>query len=66
MTRIFQFGGNVLQVIGEGNRWMIVVNGVRLRGFHPSAAEAWTAGVEEAERLSRPGPAETPLEAVAP
>jgi hypothetical protein len=51
MTRMFQFGRHVIQVIGTEGRWMALVDGARLRGWHRSAADAWTSGVVEVDRL---------------
>ena len=35
-------------------RWYVAVNGTQLTVWHKTQADAWTAGVTEADRLDRP------------
>jgi hypothetical protein len=57
---IFQVGMHVLQVIGSDSRWVVAVDGVLHEGWLASEAQAWAAGVAEADRIERssPSPAE--------
>jgi hypothetical protein len=57
---MFQIGRHVLQVFGEGRRWVVAVDGVLLRGWHSSTSDAWSAGVAEVDRLQRSSLPETP------
>jgi hypothetical protein len=60
MKTIFQIGRHVLQVIGQDGRWVVAVDGVLHACWYASDAQAWAAGVAEADRLERssPSPAE--------
>jgi hypothetical protein len=60
MANMFQIGRHVLQVFGEGRRWVVAVDGVLLRGWHASTSDAWSAGVAEVDRLQRSAPPEVP------
>ena len=51
MKSIFQIGPHVLQVFGNQGRWVVAVDGVLLRGWHSTSADAWSAGVAEVDRL---------------
>ena len=53
MKNVFQVGRHMLSVFGSDGRWVVAVDGVLLRGWHASQAEAWSAGVAEAERIDR-------------
>jgi hypothetical protein len=67
MAKLFQIGRHVLQVFGGGRKWVVAVDGVLLRGWHSSTADAWAAGVAEVNRVQRSSPPKTsaPSEAAA-
>jgi hypothetical protein len=44
---------HVLEVAGHDGRWTISVDGVEMGGWSVSSADAWTAGVTEADRLDK-------------
>jgi hypothetical protein len=56
---IFQIGRHVLQVIGEDDRWVVAVDGVLRERWYSSEAQAWAAGVGEADSLERSSPSPT-------
>jgi len=60
MANMFQIGRHVLQVFGEGRRWVVAVDGVLLRGWHSSTSDAWSAGVAEVDRVQRSATPEMP------
>jgi hypothetical protein len=60
MRSTFQIGRHVLNVFGSDGRWVVAVDGVLVRGWHDSTAEAWTAGVTEVDRLDRLATPEPP------
>jgi hypothetical protein len=60
MKSIFQIGQHVLQVFGNQGRWVVAVDGVLLRGWHPTSADAWSAGVAEVDRFGMMSPAAEP------
>jgi hypothetical protein len=53
LTKMFQIGRHVLQVFGGGRKWVVAVDGVLLRGWHSSSADAWSAGVTVVDRVQR-------------
>jgi pheromone shutdown protein TraB len=57
-TCIFQVGRHVLHVVGLVGRWVVFVDGTMVDGWFTTTAEAWAAGVTEADRLDR-SPSET-------
>ena len=65
MKSIFQVGRQVLQVFGNQGRWVVAVDGVLLRGWHSTSADAWSAGVAEVDRLETMSPAAEPAQAMA-
>ena len=65
MKSIFQVGRHVLQVFGNQGRWVVAVDGVLLRGWHSTSADAWSAGVAEVDRLGTMSPAAEPAQAMA-
>jgi hypothetical protein len=65
MERIFQVGQHAIQVFGNKGRWVVAVDGVLLRGWHSSPADAWAAGVAEVERLGLSSPTAEPVQAMA-
>jgi hypothetical protein len=60
MKSIFQIGRHVLQVFGNQGRWVVAVDGVLLRGWHATSADAWSAGVAEVDRFGMMSPAAEP------
>jgi hypothetical protein len=54
ITAAFEVGRHVARVtrVMEG-RWTVEVDGVAVPGSHASQADAWEAGVREADRLDR-------------
>ncbi len=63
MASMFQIGRHVLQVFGGGRKWVVAVDGVLLRGWHSSSADAWSAGVAAVDLLQRSSPPEPPAAA---
>jgi hypothetical protein len=59
VKNVFQIGRHVLQVVGCDGRWVVAVDGVLLGAWHASEAQAWAAGVAEADRLERSSPSVT-------
>jgi hypothetical protein len=57
ITSTFEVGRHVARVtrVMEG-RWSVEVDGVPVPGTHRSQADAWEAGVREADRIDRPVP----------
>jgi hypothetical protein len=49
----FQVGKHLVRVGGRGGVWAASVNGVDLDHTYSTEAEAWEAGVREADRLDR-------------
>ena len=47
-------GAHVVETIGHSGRWGAIVDGTRLDASFSCSADAWTAGIAEAERLDRP------------
>jgi hypothetical protein len=60
----FEVGRHLIRLRCLEGRWTATVDGVTAADWHRSQAEAWAAGVHEADRLDReaaapaPGPAE--------
>jgi hypothetical protein len=50
----YTVGAHVVETVGQGGRWAAIVDGARLDASFPCSADAWTAGIAEAERLDRP------------
>jgi hypothetical protein len=50
----YAIGGHVVETVGQGGRWAAEVDGRRLDASFACSADAWTAGVTEAERLDHP------------
>jgi hypothetical protein len=49
-TFIYLVGPRVLQIVGTDGRWKVAVDGVQLERSFASKADAWSAGVAQAER----------------
>jgi len=49
----FRVGSHDVVVWMVENRWYVSVDGVQLPIWHKVQADAWTAGVAEADRLDR-------------
>ncbi len=49
----FLAGSHELRIGLEGQRWTVAVDGVRLERWFSTQAEAWVAGVAEADRLGQ-------------
>ena len=49
----YQVGEHVVQVSNSNGRWAVTVDDLALPKWFVSRAEAWTAGVQEADRLDR-------------
>jgi hypothetical protein len=57
ISAVFEVGRHVARVtrVMEG-RWTVEVDGVAVPGSHRSQADAWEAGVREADRADRLAP----------
>ena len=51
MRNAFLVGRHVVDVFQSENRWCAALDGVLLRGWHRTLADAWAAGVREADRV---------------
>ena len=49
----FRVGTHELRIWMQEGRWYVAVDGVQLPIWHKVQADAWTAGVTEADRLDR-------------
>ncbi len=49
----FRVGAHEVQVWMKDDRWYVSVDGVHLPIWHKVQADAWTAGVTEADRIDR-------------
>jgi hypothetical protein len=50
----FQVGSHLVRTLREQEgRWAVTVDGAALQGTHRTQADAWEAGVREADRLDR-------------
>jgi len=52
----FRVGSREVRLWMLEGRWYVSVDGVQLSIWHKTQADAWTAGVTEADRLDRPAP----------
>jgi hypothetical protein len=52
----FRVGSRELRIWMQDGRWYVAVDGVQLPIWHKVQADAWTAGVTEADRLDRGEP----------
>jgi hypothetical protein len=50
----FRAGAHEVRLWMLEGRWYVAVNGIQLTVWHKTQADAWTAGVTEADRLDRP------------
>ena len=50
----YTVGSHVVETVGQGGRWAAIVDGVRLDASFACSADAWAAGIAEAERTDRP------------
>ncbi len=50
---VFDVGTHAVRVWVENERWVVSVDGVRLDRWYETQADAWMAGVGEADRASR-------------
>ena len=50
----YTVGAHVVETLGHGGRWAAIVDGVRLDASFACSADAWAAGIAEAERADRP------------
>jgi hypothetical protein len=48
---LFQVGSHVVKVSSAQGRWAVVVDETALERWFTNRAEAWTAGVREADRI---------------
>ncbi|HZY04139.1 MAG TPA: hypothetical protein VFF02_11630 [Anaeromyxobacteraceae bacterium] len=49
----FQVGKHVVRISNANGRWAVVVDDAALTRWFVNQAEAWAAGVQEADRLDR-------------
>ncbi len=49
----YQVGKHVVQISNANGRWAVVVDEAQLSRWFVNPAEAWAAGVREADRLDR-------------
>ncbi len=49
----FRIGVHEVQMMRSSGRWIAVLDGVALPRWFMTEAEAWTAGVREADRIDR-------------
>jgi hypothetical protein len=49
----FQVGGHLVRLSRANERWHVTVDAVSFERWYPSEAEAWEAGVREADRLDQ-------------
>jgi hypothetical protein len=49
----FEVGSHKVQLRVQKGRWLVTVDRRPLSGRYDSEADAWTAGVQEADRLDR-------------
>ncbi len=49
----YQVGKHVVQISNANGRWAVVVDQATLSRWFVNSAEAWAAGVREADRLDR-------------
>ena len=49
----YQVGNHVVRVSNANGRWAVTVDGAALSRWFMNQAEAWAAGVREADRLDR-------------
>lgn len=61
MRSQFQVGMHIVSVFGLEGRCAVSVDGVLLRGYFDTTADAWAAGVAEVERLDRRPVPEPPV-----
>jgi hypothetical protein len=54
LATTFRAGGREVRVWMQEGRWFVAVDGVELPIWHKTQADAWTAGVTEADRLDHP------------
>ena len=52
----FRVGSRELRIWMQEGRWYVAVDGTQLPIWHTVQADAWTAGVTEADRLDRGAP----------
>jgi len=53
----YQVGKHVVRVSNANGRWAVTVDDAELSRWFVNQAEAWAAGVQEADRLDRQKPA---------
>lgn len=49
----YQVGKHVVRISSANGRWAVVVDDATLTKWFVNPADAWTAGVREADRLDR-------------
>ncbi len=49
----YQVGNHVVRVSNANGRWAVIVDDTELSRWFMNQAEAWAAGVREADRLDR-------------
>ena len=49
----YTVGAHVVETAGQGGRWAVFVDGVRLDASFATSADAWAAGIAEGERADR-------------
>jgi hypothetical protein len=50
---VFRVGGHEVSIRIEQGRWLVSVDGAVLERWYPTQADAWVAGVGEADRVDR-------------
>jgi len=53
----YQVGKHVVRVSNANGRWAVTVDDAELSKWYVNQADAWAAGVQEADRLDRQQPA---------
>jgi hypothetical protein len=54
LATTFRAGDREVRLWMQEGRWFVAVDGAQLPIWHKTQADAWTAGVTEADRLDHP------------